>query len=120
MKTISAVSHSFLQSIHLKEIYAPRFAKALIEKKLEERRLSRSCKIVEINADSRIRTKYFSIGFFDTVHSIPDSLGILINTPNGRIVETGDFKFDLTPIGKNSDYQKMAYIGQVGVTLVNE
>jgi len=108
----------FLQSIHLKEIYAPRFAKALIEKKLEERRLSRSCKIVEINADSRIRTKYFSIGFFDTVHSIPDSLGILINTPNGRIVETGDFKFDLTPIGKNSDYQKMAYIGQVGVTLL--
>lgn len=108
----------FLQSIHLKEIYAPRFAKALIEKKLEERRLSRSCKIVEINADSRIRTKYFSIGFFDTVHSIPDSLGILVNTPNGRIVETGDFKFDLTPIGKNSDYQKMAYIGQVGVTLL--
>lgn len=108
----------FLQSIHLKEIYAPRFAKALIEKKLEERRLSRSCNIVEINADSRIRTKYFSIGFFDTVHSIPDSLGILVNTPNGRIVETGDFKFDLTPIGKNSDYQKMAYIGQVGVTLL--
>ena len=108
----------FLQSIHLKEIYAPRFAKALIEKKLEERRLSRSCKIVEINADSRIRTKYFSVGFFDTVHSIPDSLGILVNTPNGRIVETGDFKFDLTPIGKNSDYQKMAYIGQVGVTLL--
>ena len=108
----------FLQSIHLKEIYAPRFAKALIEKKLEERRLSRACKIIEINADSRIRTKYFNVGFFDTVHSIPDSLGILVNTPNGKIVETGDFKFDLTPIGKNSDYQKMAYIGQVGVDLL--
>jgi ribonuclease J len=108
----------FLQQVHLKEIYAGRFAKALIEKKLEEHHLSRACKVIEINSDSRIRTKYFNIGFFDTVHSIPDSFGVLINTPNGRIVETGDFKFDLTPIGKNSDYQKMAYIGQIGVDLL--
>ena len=42
----------FLQSIHLKQIYAPRFAKSLIEKKLEEHRLSRACKIVEINNHS--------------------------------------------------------------------
>ena len=108
----------FLQSVRLKEIYAPRFAKALIEKKLEEHRMLRSCKIIEIDSDSRVRTKYFNIGFFDTVHSIPDSLGVLINTPNGRIVETGDFKFDMTPVGTNSDYQKMAYIGQVGVALL--
>ncbi len=108
----------FLQSVHIKEIYAPRFAKALIEKKLDEHRMLRSCKIIEIDSDSRLRTKYFNIGFFDTVHSIPDSLGVLLNTPNGRIIETGDFKFDLTPVGKNSDYQKMAYIGQVGVTLL--
>lgn len=108
----------FLRSVHLRQIYAPRFAKALIEKKLEEHHLSRACKIEEINGDSRIKTEHFSIGFFDTVHSIPDSLGVLVNTPNGRLVETGDFKFDLTPVGRNSDYQKMAYIGQVGVTLL--
>lgn len=108
----------FLRSVRLKEIYAPRFAKALIEKKLEEHRLSRSCKVIEINSDSRVRTEHFNIGFFDTVHSIPDSLGVLINTPNGRIVETGDFKFDLTPVGRNSDYQKMAFMGQTGVTLL--
>jgi len=108
----------FLQSIHLKQIYAPRFAKALIEKKLEERRLTRATKLIEINEDSKVVTKHFSVGFFNTVHSIPDSLGVLINTPNGRIVETGDFKFDLTPIGMNSDYQKMAYIGQIGVTML--
>ncbi len=108
----------FLQSVRLKELYAPRFAKALIEKKLEEHRLSRSCKVVEINSDSRIRTKHFSVGFVDTVHSIPDSLGVLVNTPNGRIFETGDFKFDLTPVGTNSDYQKMAFMGQAGITLL--
>ena len=58
------------------------------------------------------------VGFFNTVHSIPDSLGVLINSPNGRIVHTGDFKFDLTPVGTNTDYQKLAYIGQIGVDLL--
>ena len=109
----------FLKQVRIKEIWAGPFAKALIEKKLDEHHLLRSVKIRENNSEeSRIRTKYFSIGFVDTVHSIPDSYGIFINTPNGRIFETGDFKFDLTPIGKNSDYQKMAYIGQIGVTLL--
>lgn len=108
----------FLQAIPLNMIYAPRFACALINKKLEERRMNNQVKLVEINDESRITTKHFSIGFFNTIHSTPDSLGVLINTPNGRIVETGDFKFDLSPIQSNADYQKMAYIGQIGVTLL--
>jgi ribonuclease J len=108
----------FLQQVRLREIHAPRFAKALIEKKLEEHRMLRNCRVIEIDSDSRVKTKHFSIGFFDTVHSIPDTLGVFINTPNGRVVETGDFKFDMTPVGKNSDYQKMAYMGQIGVTLL--
>ena len=108
----------FLLSCPIKKIYAPGFAKALIEKKLQERRRLANTKVIEIDENSSIQTKYFRVGFFNTVHSIPDSLGVLINTPNGRIVETGDFKFDLTPVGTNSDYQKMAYIGAAGVTLL--
>ncbi|MCF0110832.1 MAG: ribonuclease J [Erysipelotrichaceae bacterium] len=100
------------------KIYGTRFALCLIEKKLEEHRVSRNCELIEINQESRVDTKYFHIGFFNTVHSIPDTLGILVNTPNGRIVSTGDFKFDLTPVGNNSDYQVMAYMGQIGVTLL--
>ena len=107
-----------LLSCPIKRIYAPRFAKALIERKLQERRRLAATTVTEINEDSSITTDYFRIGFFNTVHSIPDSLGVLINTPNGRIVETGDFKFDLTPVGQNSNYQKMAYIGAAGVTLL--
>jgi len=102
----------------IKKVYAPRFAKALIDRKLSERKKLANTEVIEINADSKITTNYFRIGFFDTTHSIPDSLGVLINTPNGRIVETGDFKFDLTPIGKNADYQKMAYCGATGITLL--
>ena len=108
----------FLLSCPIKKIYAPRFAKALIEKKLQERKRLSQTKVIQIDENSSIQTNYFRIGFFNTVHSIPDSLGVLINTPNGRIVETGDFKFDLTPVGTNSDYQKMAYIGAAGVTLL--
>ena len=107
-----------LMSISIPAIYAPRFAAAQIRRKLEEKRMSRNVNLVEIDSNSSVTTKYFSVGFFDTTHSIPDSLGVLINTPNGRIVHTGDFKFDLTPVGSNSDYQKMAYIGQIGVTLL--
>ena len=108
----------FLLSCPIKKIYAPKFAKALIEKKLQERRRLAGIQVISIDENSSIQTNHFRIGFFNTVHSIPDSLGVLINTPNGRIVETGDFKFDLTPVGQNSDYQKMAYIGAAGVTLL--
>ena len=108
----------FLLSCPVKNIYAPRFAKALIEKKLQERKRLANTQVIEIDENSAIQTDHFRIGFFNTIHSIPDSLGVLINTPNGRVVETGDFKFDLTPVGQNSDYQKMAYIGAAGVTLL--
>ena len=107
-----------MQSLKIDTIYASRFAAALITRKLEERRMQNQVKIKLIDDTSRVETKHFKLGFFNTVHSIPDSLGVLINTPNGRIVETGDFKFDLTPVGSNSDYQVMAYIGQIGVTLL--
>ena len=100
-----------LKQVQIDAIYAPRFAKALIQKKLSEHKGLENTKIIEINEDSRVSTRYFIVGLFNTIHSIPDSLGVLITTPNGTIVHTGDFKFDLTPVGTNADYQKMAHIG---------
>lgn len=100
-----------LKQVQIDAIYAPRFAKALIQKKLSEHKGLENTKIIEINEDSSVSTRYFTVGFFNTIHSIPDSLGVLITTPNGTIVHTGDFKFDLTPVGTNADYQKMAHIG---------
>lgn len=100
-----------LKQVQIDAIYAPRFAKALIQKKLSEHKGLENTKIIEINEDSRVSTRYFTVGFFNTIHSIPDSLGVLITTPNGTVVHTGDFKFDLTPVGTNADYQKMAHIG---------
>lgn len=107
-----------LQKVDVPFIYAPNFAKTLINKKLEERKIKPKNKIIEIDQDFTLKTKHFVVGFFNVIHSIPDAYGVLINTPNGRIVTTGDFKFDLTPVGSNSDYQVMAYMGQIGVDLL--
>ena len=106
-----------LQKVNVPKIYAPEFAKALIERKLEERRVKHA-KIQTFDNTSTVNTEHFKVRFFNVVHSIPDAYGFVIDTPNGRIVETGDFKFDLTPVGTNPDYQIMAQIGKEGVDLL--
>ncbi len=107
-----------LKTISIPVIYAPRFALELIKIKIEDANGLNACQLELINEDSKVSTEHFSFGFFATTHSIPDSFGVMINTPNGRVVHTGDFKFDLTPVGSNSDYQKMAYMGQIGISLL--
>ncbi len=107
-----------LQVVPVRFIYASPLACAMIKRKLEEKHLTNATKLIEINDLYQIRTKYFNIGFFKTNHSIPESLGIIVNTPNGRIVSTGDFKFDLTPVGDPADYQVISFLGETGVTLL--
>ena len=106
-----------LQTVDIPKIYAPAQAKALIDKKLEERNIKYK-NLVVYNENTKIKTKHFNIEFFRTTHSIPDSHGIALHTPNGTIVMTGDFKMDLTPIGPMFDIHKMARIGNNGVTLL--
>lgn len=106
-----------LQTLEIPKIYAPAQAKALIDKKLEERNIKYK-KIIIYNEKTKIKTKYFNIEFFRTTHSIPDSHGLSIETPNGTIAMTGDFKMDLTPIGPMFDIHKMAKIGSKGVKLL--
>ena len=106
-----------LQTVNIPKIYAPANAKELIEKKLEERNIVYKNLIV-YEEDTIIKTKYFNIEFFRTTHSIPDSHGLAIDTPNGTIVMTGDFKFDMTPIGPMSNLHKMARIGEKGVSVL--
>lgn len=106
-----------LQTVNIPKIYAPAQAKALIDKKLEERNI-RYKNLIIYNEDTTIKTKYFNIEFFRTTHSIPDSHGIALHSPNGTIVMTGDFKFDLTPIGPMANLHKMARIGEKEVKLL--
>lgn len=107
-----------LQVVKIPFIYATPLASAMIKRKLDEKRLTNATKIIQIDDEYQIKSKYFNIGFFKTNHSIPESLGIIVNTPNGRVVATGDFKFDLTPVGDPADYQVMSFLGETGVTLL--
>ncbi|WML48631.1 ribonuclease J [Neobacillus sp. PS3-34] len=108
----------FLKKLNV-PIYATRFTLGLIELKLEEHRLTRDTKLVTINSDSKIELGEISVSFFKVSHSIPDCLGIVFHTPEGNVVHTGDFKFDLTPPnGEYSDIHKMAEIGNQGVIVL--
>ena len=106
-----------LQTVDIPKIYAPSNAKELIDKKLEERNIIYKNLFV-YDENTVIKTKYFNIEFFRTTHSIPDSHGVVIHTPDGTIVMTGDFKFDMTPIGPMSNLHKMAKIGEKGVSVL--
>ena len=106
-----------LQNIEIPKIYAPNQAVGLIRRKLEDRNI-RYDNLITFNEETKVKFKYIEVEFFMTTHSIPDSHGICIKTPNGTVVTTGDFKFDLTPIGPMANLHKMAKIGSEGVTLL--
>ncbi|MDD2392370.1 MAG: ribonuclease J, partial [Bacilli bacterium] len=106
-----------LQKVNIPFIYAPNHAVGLIKGKLEERNIAFKNLFVYTEKD-HIKFKNLSVEFFTTTHSIPDSHGICVHTPNGKIISTGDFKFDLTPIGPMSNLSKMATLGKQGVSLL--
>jgi ribonuclease J len=105
----------FLKKLNV-PIYATRFTLGLVELKLDEHRLKRNTKLVTIDSNSKLELGKIRASFFRVSHSIPDCLGIVLHTPEGNVVHTGDFKFDLTPENNQySDIHKMADIGQSGV-----
>ena len=106
-----------LSQVNIPVIYAPNHAKQLIQKKLEDRNI-RYDNLKVYDDKTKIKFKEIEVEFFIVTHSIPDSHGISITTPDGRIINTGDYKFDLTPIGPDADLYKMASLGHDGVDLL--
>ncbi|RKP58125.1 ribonuclease J [Cohnella endophytica] len=97
-------------------VYATRLTLGLIKGKLKEHGLLGTTTLHQIDSSSSLTLGSIPISFFSTNHSIPDCLGIAFHTPQGTVVHTGDFKFDLTPVNEQfADIHKMAQIGMNGV-----
>lgn len=106
-----------LKQVKIPKIFANGFTKALINKKLEDYGGIKA-NIYEFNELEKIEFNHLAVSFFRVNHSIPDAFGIIVDTPYGPIVSTGDFKLDLTPVGKDANYQRVCALGQRGVLLL--
>ena len=106
----------FLKQINV-PIYATKLAVGLITNKLEEHKLVRSTKLIEITPGQIITLgNNFKIEIIRSTHSIPDSVMLAITTPVGTVLHTGDFKVDYTPIdGKIMDLGRIAELGNQGI-----
>jgi ribonuclease J len=97
-------------------VYATRLTRGLVEVKLREAGLLSSTELHTMTPGERIEIGPFTVQPFHVCHSIPDAVGLAIDTPLGTVIHTGDFKFDYTPVdGQLTDYGALAEFGRRGV-----
>jgi ribonuclease J len=100
-------------------VYGTRLTLALIDRKMEEAVPDYERDLREIKAGETISAGVFSIKFFAVCHSIPDGVGLSIDTPMGTVVHTGDIKLDPSPVdGRVTDYGAFAEAAKKGVVLM--
>ena len=100
-------------------IYATKFTRELILVELKQRGVKTDAKLNLVSPGSRITLGSFTIEFFPVCHSIPDCVGLIIHTPLGIVVHSGDFKIDYTPvICEATNFNQLASIGAKGVLLL--
>ncbi|MAF85124.1 MAG: ribonuclease J [Dehalococcoidales bacterium] len=100
-------------------VYSTKLTRGLISVKLKERKALSGAKLKLIPPGGTIVLGKFKIEFFPVCHSIPDAVGLIINTPIGTIIHSGDFKLDYTPVcGKPTDLSRLAQLGSQGVLLL--
>jgi ribonuclease J len=100
-------------------VYSTKLTHGLIEVKLKERKALAGAKLNVVPYGGHVDLGKFKVEFFHVCHSIPDAAGLIIHTPLGTIVHSGDFKLDYTPVdGKPTDLSRLAQLGAQGVLLL--
>ncbi len=100
-------------------VYATKLTHGLISVKLKERKALSGANLEVVPPGGTITLGRFKVETFTVTHSIPDSVGLIIYTPVGTIVHSGDFKIDYTPVsGKPTDLSRLAQLGAQGVLLL--
>ena len=109
-----------LREVSVREMWATRLTLGMIGSKLDEHGLQRSTTLREIDPEGPpIDLGPFRLEFVRMAHSVPDAVGISIETPAGRVFHTGDWKLDHTPVdGLRTDVGKLAELGNRGVDLL--
>jgi len=109
-----------LRQARVEEVWATRLTLGLIKSKLDEHGLMRAAELREAEpAGGPVQLGPFTVEFVRVAHSIPDSVAVLLDTPGGRILHTGDYKMDHTPVdGLRTDVGRLAEIGNGGVDLL--
>ncbi|MFS8131037.1 MAG: ribonuclease J [Candidatus Dojkabacteria bacterium] len=110
-----------LKTLNYPELYGTHFTIELIKAKFEDDHLLAAMegKLHVIDENSNIKFNNFDVSFFRVNHSIPQAVGLCIKTPGGTVVQTGDFKFDNSPINEPvADYSRLAKIGDAGVDIL--
>jgi len=100
-------------------VYSTRLTQGLISVKLKEGKALSGAQLKVIPFGGQVTLGRFRVEFFPVCHSIPDAAGLIIHTPIGTIVHSGDFKLDYTPVhGKPTDLSRLAQLGAQGVLLL--
>src|SRR2546429_8652358 len=100
-------------------VFATRLTQGLINVKLKERKLLEKATVNVITPGDQVELGECLVEFFRVNHSIPDAVGVVLHTPLGTVVHTGDYKFDHTPVdGKPADLGTLGRIGNEGVLLM--
>jgi ribonuclease J len=109
-----------LREVSVEEVWATRLTLGLVKSKLDEHGLLRAAELRESDPEGgSVELGPFRVGFIRMAHSIPDAVALVLDTPGGRIVHTGDYKLDHTPIdGLKTDVGRLAEIGNDGVDLL--
>lgn len=105
----------FLRSVNA-PIYGSDLTLGLVKVRLKEHKMLSVADLHEVKMGDRVRLGAFEVEFFSVNHSIPEGMGLVIRTPLGPVVHSGDFKFDYTPVqGRGVDFAKLAMLGSEGV-----
>jgi len=107
-----------LQQINV-PVYATKLTQGLVSVKLKEHHVMTEAMLRTVLPGTEITLGKIRVEFFSVCHSIPDSTGLIIYTPVGTIVHSGDFKLDYTPVGgRPTDLSRLAQLGAQGVLLL--
>jgi ribonuclease J len=109
-----------MREVKVEEIWATRLTLGLVKSKLDEHGLLRAAELCEIDPEAEpVQLGPFRLEFVRMAHSIPDAVGIAIETSAGRVFHTGDWKLDHTPVdGLRTDVGRLADLGNRGVDLL--